>query len=470
MQTAGKYTGRVVSVPGNDGYAFIGIRTVAMSHGGPHNIETIADIFLHKDDCSSPPRVGMVVSFNVANDPKRGTGYYRAIGAVETIEIELIPAGTQAIPGFVALAPFAGGALATNEVQPTARQKAMGVKTIPPEVIAQVVANQPASEVPRDSSVPENVGELMRLFLEHLFPALAQFGSTFSLAEDDTALDAGVDEAIKNQSELGMDVQNNSLRAEVARFKSFRETLRFMITENLVRRDTILPIQYLPDLFTAVPVWYFWADEAGTREADQIWEVPDPKVHSSTKYFCNLFPNQNWADFFQMYNRRTRTLRHYGGDQIPPAISRRIREARGLFDYLVIMTPYHDVAGGDWKNTNWLRSIDPYVVGFKKGIPYMFVIGRFSDSGTFPLFNEMVADTIAFLRANQGGLVGFNAIDRPYWHIFHKPIAYDYNTNWAGRDLGNHLKKVAVNLIAAFDEGNLFDWLRGTPVPPATTE
>jgi len=154
-------------------------------------------------------------------------------------------------------------------------------------------------------------------------------------------------------------------------------------------------------------------------------------------------------------NRRVRTLKQYKGEVIPPNVARRMRKAVELFDYVVIATPYHDQAGMDWQDLQWLRAIDPYILGFKKGIPFFFILARFSDTGTFPLFNELIADTIEFLRVRKEKLDGFNLVNNPYWCNVEKldMMGIPY--------FGNYLMQHVGQLLAAFEAGNLFDWLRG---------
>ena len=152
------------------------------------------------------------------------------------------------------------------------------------------------------------------------------------------------------------------------------------------------------------------------------------------------------------------------------AIAKRMAKAVTLFDHVVIATPYHDEAGLDWNNPEWRRAIDPYVLGFKKGLPCFFVIGRFSDTGTFPLFNELLADTIEFLRTNQQKLKAFNDIYQPFWH--HEPTAnepadddamYGYETE---KMFGDYLMDHIDRLLGEFERGTLFDWLRGPNPEP----
>jgi hypothetical protein len=207
-------------------------------------------------------------------------------------------------------------------------------------------------------------------------------------------------------------------------------------------------------MFLALPVWFFpWS----LSDITEARASSDPAVLSTTRFFCDLMPgNQRWADLYQIYNRRGRTLEHYVGEEIPPSIRRVIREAVDVFDYVVVMTPYHDVAGSDWEDETWLRTIDPYVVGFMAGIPYMFILGRYVEgAGDFPEHSRQVADTMDYLRTNKGRLRNFNRSTEggklATW------------ANWVGRtdnQLGSELITQVDELLAAFQEGIVFDWLR----------
>jgi hypothetical protein len=129
------------------------------------------------------------------------------------------------------------------------------------------------------------------------------------------------------------------------------------------------------------------------------------------------------------------------------------------FDYVVVATPYHDAAGIEWQNLRWERSIDPYLLGFKKGVPFFFILGRFSGTGTFPLFNELVGDTIEFLKKNKDKLSGFDGIERQ-WNIVGSNLVNTKNTS-TGISHGTALFKRVNYLLKAFEQGILFDWLRG---------
>ncbi len=459
------YIGRVVSVPGKDGFGFVGIKSLTKSDGSDHDLETANDIFIHQDDCSATLRVGLEVSFEAIPDKKRGEGYMRAMGAVESAQCELLPRH-QPMPGFNALMPLGGMPNVSLEIRRLPVHSRM--KAVPEELVGKVIANKPAPEIPRESIEVRDPETVLRRFLLHLYPALELFGSDFNvLNADDTEFDQQVTEAIETQEGLGMIEQVEKTRQEISAFKKTRATFSFLHENGLVRQDAILPMKYLPDIFMAVPVWFFWITENKKSETNVSWNSQDPAVSAQAKYFCDQFPTQRWYDLFQMFNRRVRPLAQYKGDIIPPHVTRRMKEATVLFDYVVIMTPYTDVAGRDWQNLEWLRSIDPYLVGFKQGIPYFFILGRFSDSGTFPLHNELVADTIAFLKANQDKLAGFNEVRLPFWYIGPTQAEGGRRSTWRSDangengSLGTHLQSFTRDLLAAFDRRVLFDWLRG---------
>ncbi|HLD81975.1 MAG TPA: hypothetical protein VJA22_02090 [Patescibacteria group bacterium] len=457
-------------------YGFIKLDGVTKEDGTPHGLPTPLDIFIHQDDCANALETGTQLIFNVIPDRKREGGY-RAMSATELVEPDLIPDDDVAIPGFeLALVlptppPRMDIAVIKPIRHPILHAK---MKDVPTETVAKVLANQPMPEIPKETRIPQNreqVLELLRYYLSILFPTINAFGTDFSVVDpNDTTLDAQVNETVKNYETMGLVAQIPRIQAEVERFKRMRSVLNFLYRENLVRSDTIIPIKYLPDMFTAVPVWYYWESRDEQHNIDETWQIADPQVHPTVRHFCSLFDNQNWADFFQMFNRRVRPLSMYDGDIIPPHLSRRMMEATQLFDFVVIATPYHDAAGRDWEDMNWLRSIDPYVLGFQKEVNFFYVIGRYSDTGTFPLYNELVADTIEFLRANKENLMGFNKINCPYWHTAGK-YPWSRQQSRHGLRFGDQLMRFLDDILYAFEQGKLFDWLRGEEIEfPLTSD
>lgn len=79
----GRYTGRIVSMPDGKPYAFVGTDTVRKVDAHTEDVTFAQDIFLHRDECSTPMRIGMEVSFALYSDLKRENAG-RAEDAAET--------------------------------------------------------------------------------------------------------------------------------------------------------------------------------------------------------------------------------------------------------------------------------------------------------------------------------------------------------------------------------------------------
>ena len=451
-----KYLGEIVSVITDDGYGFIGINTVTKSDGGSHELNTDKDIFIHQDECDTTLRVGLKVEFMVVQDTRRGDHALRAAGAVEYVEVALLPPGEQPFPGFNVTVPLS----ASTEI---ATPKKMGhlakMKAVPVETVNKVIENLPLADIPREEVAPrtdEQKQKMLEAFLRYLFPTMADYSADFAVSDfNQEAFEEKLEESIQGMGDLGLTAEIPVLRKEVEKFKKVHQTLTMIWEDGLVQPGTVIPIRYLPDLFMAAPVWYFWKPKSEQSEAEGLFDERDPLPNSDVIYFCNLFKkSKRWIDTFQMFNRRLRLLKQYEGDIVPPHVIRRIDKATKIFDHVVIMTPYLDVAGRDWEDYEWLRSIDPYVVGFIKDLPVFFVLARFSNSGLFPLYNELVGDTIEFLRKNIERLKGFNSVTSPYWYN-------GVNTNNSMTELGDYLTEHTQNLLKAFEAGRLFDWLRG---------
>ncbi|MBI2637185.1 MAG: hypothetical protein HYW81_03270, partial [Parcubacteria group bacterium] len=191
-----RYFGRIASVPGADGFAFIGIGSVTRMDGSPHGLATEQDIFLHKDDSAAGLEVGMEVSFEVIPDRKRGEGAYRAVAAVKHDPVEVLPSSGPTIPGFAFAVP------PVREKAELALSNRLlvhaGMKPVPEETVAQVVANAPMPRIPRQNDVPDDSGakeQLIRWLLNMLFPSMASFGADYRILDcDDAQLDREVEE------------------------------------------------------------------------------------------------------------------------------------------------------------------------------------------------------------------------------------------------------------------------------------
>lgn len=438
-----RYCGTVADSMPRHNFGFITISGVTKEDGSPADLATREDIYIHQDNCSGHLTPGARVLFCVEADDRRGPNALRALSAVvESRELVLVGAGGQDI------------AIADPQslyVPTTPRQQL--AKFVPAEDVAAVIFNEPMPLVPRTAQSGQAVtkDEILARAFPQLYTLSQETDADF-VAE---SFDAVIAEYVSTSQSLGFVTQAEHIVQQARVFKALRTNL--VGVEELLTPGSILPIQYLPDLFMAVPVWYFWADENLKKDSQKIASESDPHVHQNLSFFCDQFPNQRWADTFLMFNRRIRTLSDYRGDIIPLRIFERMKNLSQYFDYLTIMTPYHDVAGKDWEDIKWLRSIDPYVVGFIKGVPMMFVLGRFSDSGVFPLHSELVADTINFLKQNKQKLAGFNLVSNPYWY------ASETGSRTLGvTNLGTHLQRHVDKLLKSFEEGYLFDWLRGS--------
>lgn len=449
------YHGEIVTVNAESQYGFIGLATVRLANGQEHDLPTTEDVFVHQNNVSTTLRQGLRVAFDVELDETRKEGTFCAVNVIELVEQDLLPAMVEPIPGFHVVVPEgASFKLSAYHAQ---------MKDVPPDVVAQVVANQPLPGIPRgdlrlDS---EETKKYLEAFLTWLFPSLVDYSADFNVGQpDDTALDQTLRETIERHRSLGLTEQVAVLEAEVTRFGKVRSALNLLWADGVARPGSIIPIENLPDLFMAVPVWYHYMgnDQDGEAEAEKGLVDSDPHNHPRTIYFCDLIPTDRWADLFQMFNRRPRSIRHYKGDIIPPHVARRLQSAAGVFDYLVIATPYLEEAGKDWQDFDWIRSIDPYVLGFIEGSPVFFVVARFSNSGTFPLYNELLADTIEFLRANHAKLAGFNVADRPYWYT--RGQEREKASRFFSGNLGDRLISFTRSLLEQFDQSTMFDWIR----------
>ncbi len=416
------------------GSAFIDKNSVRRDDGRPMPQEQ--DVFVHQDDVQGVKLAeGIELRFEMVPDERRAPGAFRAINVVGTRELVVASSHSYALADPERL-----------YVPPTAAQ--MHARPVSEAMVQKAVDNKPLSGMPRNTGAAV---EDANAFLAKVFPQFRQLG-------EGEAFDRSVKNLIAQYREMGMGSQAAQTEKQLGVYAGLKTVLK--TSDDLLQPMSILPISYLPDLFMAVPVWYRYASVAEHRSLQQQRAADDPDVHPSTNYFCSLLPTQKWADTFQMYNRRVRGIQDYVGDVIPLHVLDRIRILGPHFDHLVIMTPYHDVAGQDWQNVSWMRSIDPYVVGFCQGVPYMFVIARFSDSGVFPLYHELLAGTIQFLRDNSNALKGFNNVGSPYWA--------GPNTRGIFRGkLGDHLVRHVSELLGAFDAGRLFSWLREEKPPVA---
>lgn len=432
------YTGEVVSV--HDGYCYIG-----KVKRGYETINTNGDVFCPGNKLA----LGAKVKFIELNTDPRRPGKHRTEQAdVLNDELAVVSSVEQK-----ALALM-------NLTQPTDSPYHRMAKEIDAGDVEQAAKNLPFKEMlatfVRLTRNLDDSAEVADEFLRSTFPSLGGFDVSFSVDgdADEAAEEAKIQSAISGYKEAGMFGQVTSLTNEWNRFKGARKVFELMKRNGTLRPDMIIPIKYLPEMLVACPVWYM---DGKVKLTDQRSEGL-PGVDWATDYFCKEVGTRNFASLYQIYNLRNRPFGAFSGrDIIPPALLQIMQSGRQVFDHLVIATPYHDQASKEWVNPTWVRNIDPFLLGFMSGLPYIFVLGRWSGTGLFPLFLDMIADTINHLRINKKMLANFS--ERVDWHngtlIFPLRVCNSQS--------GKTLPQFAEGLIAAFDEGRLFEFLREEP-------
>lgn len=450
-----------------DGYAFI---SDVMS--AREDLLDVGDVYVSQAECNATLVVGLMLEFGLAQDSRRN-GRYRAVRAISAGVLPVLAGNARKLAVVSTRTPYHAG-----------------VKEIPPAEVRKAINNRPFDGVldlvTEDAVLLEDAADvdgLVASYLDQTFPGLKSVVLKLDPATAGNGDElARIDNSVKMQRQLGLTTQAMVLESEYeiylgtcdmlrhlrkegipspgmkmsvgllhailgtathAKWRnrdqaSFQfqieanvtaKTLRAMRQANLMRPGGIIPIHHLPDLFMAAPVWY-------SIEAREV---------SGSLIFDGMFSSR-WAYLFRMFNGRPRALGEYHGDIIPPHILEAIARARKIFDAVVIATPYHDVVSRDWAmGGNWSRLVDPFLIGFMVGMPYMCFLGRWSDSGVFPLMPEMVADTIAFMKTKRAQIKNLRGM----------------RSRLDNRELtGGELLEMTDTLIEAFDKGTLFDFIR----------
>jgi hypothetical protein len=433
-----KYIGEIVSA--HDGYSYIG-----RVKKGYETIATNGDVFLPQQFA-----VGILVEFNELNtDPKR-PGKFRTEKAEE-------------INGAVVLGKESERAIALRTLTARSTYHA-GAKDIDPEKVVKAAENMPFAELLGIHTQPAedrtiDISDMAKEFLSETFANLASIGVSYSVNDDvdKEAENKKVEDAIVVYRNAGLDGQVQSVKNEYRSLTGVRNAFSLMNTNGILSMHTVIPVKYLPDLLVTAPVWFISSREGLT----DLTGENDPKPDHAVKYFCDEVGTKEFAWLYQIYNRRTRPLKQFDGrDIIPLPLMQIIEQAKNVFDYTVIATPYHDIASREWTDPKWLRNLDPFLFGFMKNLPYMFLLGRWSGTGLFPLMLDMIADTIDHLRLNKQKLRNFS--NNPYWY------KGGVRGNLDCLDSGN-LVAFADEVIKAYDENRLFEFLRGETATNAVT-
>lgn len=429
------YHGEIVSI--HTGYVFI--------HNVKRGYETIltnGDVF-----CPVPENhnfeTGELVQFNELNPDKERVGKFRteSISKIKSTEesdsrIMQIQTLSKSESPYHRIRKM----ISENDTEKAAENKPL-VEFV--EQVKHLLNNESGYS-------PEIIVKISEDFVANTFPMVVQLGIKCSIQGnvDLPAEKQLVDETIQLYNESDLAGQAESLQKEYSQLLAVRNAFTLMHKNNLLNYWSVISYHHLPELTFAFPVWFVH----GKKYLPDSTEQTDPEVDHAVSFICDCVGSKEYAWFYQMYNRRTRPLSHFKGkDIMPPAIVRIMNEAKENFDYLAIMTPYHDVASKEWSDPNWLRNIDPILVGFLKGLPYMFVLGRWSGTGIFPLLLDCIADTKNHIEINKTLLSGFK--QNTYW--------YKGNNNNCLSDSSNALVVYADKLLKAYNEGLLFQFLRG---------
>jgi hypothetical protein len=498
------YKGKIGAIKAGSAFAFIPHDSVSLVNGQGNDLAK-HDIFVHRDDCDPGIFVtDSLVTFEVIIDEARSVTGARRAKTVKAF-VEVLPAIAKTTETMLGVAP-----------SPTRLPAHVKMKEIPPEAVAAANRNKPLEGAPRNeqpvvaaSDDPTVIVRGLSAYLEHEFPAMHNLGLNFNVVGyDATTEKALVDDAIAACQEMGMEAQGKATVDEYGRFKATRDMLaqmaenkmfsagssftpsllkgtllylksiqsperkqriaqglrgmyEYMAERGLMPTATFLPLHYLPEMFAAAPVTFVAFEDQDMRLAQQA--LQEARIPTITSRLCNLFPNNSrWACLVQLFNHSPRPLQTFRGDVIPPSIVRLITRAKAVFDNVLILTPYLDIAGDSWRGNEWQRAIDPFVVGISAGSPVFCVLGRFSNSPDFPLLSEMIADTMAFVAANKQHLKSMNARNITWY----RPEGTK-GIPW-GEELGHFLFELLSDMEGAYAEGRLFDWMRGTWPEPAT--
>lgn len=432
------YHGTIVSL--HQGYVFL--NNVKRAY---ESISTNGDVFAPVPE-QNDYQVGQTVQFNELNPDKERPGRFRT----ETISPLAIGKQGERVIAISQLAKTESPYHALKKAIDENDAKKAGENKPLFDFIQQIgyLLNQD------QGYNPEHINRLAEDYVAKTFAMLGPLGVKCSIQDDvDKEAEAAmILETITMYQESGLQGQAESLDKEYKQFLAVRAGFSLMWRNNLLSYCSVMDMRHLPEITFAFPVWFVH----GKSPLYDHTNEEDPQIDDAIKYFANCVGTKEYAWFYQIFNRRTRPLSHFRGkDIMPPALVKIMNEAKSTFDYVAILTPYHDIASREWSDPNWLRNIDPIMIGFIKGLPQMFVLGRWSGTGIFPLLLDCIADTANFIRLNKHLLKNFK--NSTYWYkgnsLNNDCLSDDNNSNG--------LEEYADKLLAAYDAGCLFEFLRG---------
>ncbi len=442
-----KYYGRVVAV--RDRFCFVGdvrrgYETVAMK----------GDLWCRE----VLPMDAMVQIEGIEPDTERGEGYFRTDGHVLVMDKGAhVPVRIQE----------AAVVLRTLSMRRTAYHDAHA-KPIDPAKVQKAAENGPFVTMLRPEMIeqPESLdmAKIAGQFLAQQFAPLEAIEVSFTIDPkeiDEKSEKKSLTEAAQDFRGQNMEGQAASLETEYENFQKLRRMLAAMHEQDALMMDSLVPIHHLVDILVTAPVWFI-------EGRDVIDNVDSGLAMDLGKmYFCQTLGSQEASWLYQIYNSRIRGFHRFSGrDIMKPRTRKLIPIAREVFDLVVIATPYHDIAGQEWQEAKWVRNPDPFLFGFSRYLPYAVLIDRWSGTGLFPNILDMIADTVDHLRTNGNVLenfprntiwyLGLNGTGDPHWRNLEPWVNGQQDKNTV-------LPKFASDLVTAFDEGRLFEFLRPKP-------
>ncbi len=365
-------------------------------------------------------------------------------------------------------------------------------KFVSPELVAQAIANNPletmphwqfSDEVKASSTFRQALPQLRNSFLNTHFLLLADNGITFETPA--TEMSQKLSQLKQGKAHLSKHIEAvetcfrafqkifsftdfivekgrfeekhlTSLHSMCTAFAALNDPIRaarlmkpiglqveFNRERYIFELPTVFSTSNLPEILLAMPVCFLDVNST-VNEAD-----PHPSAH--LKMLCDIVSSKNFTWFYQMYNRRDRSIKDFkGADPIPSDYLEFRTGLKPLIDLEVICTPYHSIASKEWADPAWLAGIDPVALGLYSNLPFFTMFKRWSGNGIFPLLPDLMGDTISHMASNISKLDNFR--HDSYWYK---------GNNLENNLLSGRLPQFAQEIIDAFKEGKVFQFLRG---------
>lgn len=345
-------------------------------------------------------------------------------------------------------------------------------KFVEPEKLQKAAENGPFHEIidqviRMEEDDKDSLASRWEDYLEDEFPTLKDIGVSYSIrGVDAEEEDKTVKKVVENYSKHGQAGIGEAIQETYTRLLPQRNALTFMYEEDVLRPDSVIPVKYLPEALVTAPVKFVWHEGL-----EDLTKKTNPPFDVSTEFICDLVGSKQFAWLYQIYNRRARPFSQFKGDDYTrPETLELIERAKKMFDFLSIDTPYLDVL--QWKDEfhTWPRNPDPFFFGYKKDVPFFFLLDRWSATGLFPHLCDMIADTMEHLKAKKDELCNF--AQDSFWYkggrngrystgflgLKGYPMSVLENSDSSSRN--TVLVSFADQVLAAYEHGKLFEFLR----------